>query len=204
MTIRREGLSYIALSAFVSAIFTRVRLGLGLLGWGATMFIAWFFRDPKREIPQEEGLILSPADGKVLRVEKTYEDRVGDCTKVSIFMSIFNVHINRAIVGGTVVEKYYRPGKFYMASLLEKTEKNERMILYIKNNKGIFRMDQVAGMVARRIICWPKVGDMLSPGQKIGLICFGSLLECYIPEAISIIVRKGDRVSAGQSILGRA
>lgn len=204
MTIRREGLPYIALSAFVSAIFTGMRSRLSLLGWGTTTFITWFFRDPEREIPREEGLILSPADGKVLRVEETYEDRVGDCTKVSIFMSIFNVHINRAIVEGTVVERQYRPGEFHMANLGKKTEKNERMILYIKNDKGLFRVDQVAGIVARRIICWPKVGDMLSPGQKIGLICFGSLLECYIPEAVSIIVRKGDKVSAGQSILGRA
>jgi len=203
MTIRREGLPYIALSAFVSAIFTGMRSRLSLLGWGATTFITWFFRDPEREIPKEEGLILSPADGKVLRVEETYEYRVGDCTKVSIFMSIFNVHINRAIVEGAVVERQYRPGEFHMANLGKKTEKNERMILYIKNDKGLFRVDQVAGIVARRIVCWPKVGDMLSPGQKIGLICFGSLLECYIPEAVSIIVRKGDKVSAGQSILGR-
>ncbi|MCD6571282.1 MAG: phosphatidylserine decarboxylase [Deltaproteobacteria bacterium] len=201
MIIRREGLPYIGFSAFVSILFTRTRLGL--LGWGTTMFITWFFRDPVRVVPKGKGLILSPADGKVLQVEETHEEHVGPCTKVSIFMSIFNVHVNRAIVDGTIIEKHYRPGEFHMANLGKKTEANERMILYIKNEKRLFRLDQVAGLVARRIVCLPEVGDTLSAGKKIGLICFGSLLECYIPKDISLMVRKGDRVFAGQSILGR-
>jgi len=199
--IRKEGIPYIGISTLFSWSLSRTRLGY--IGWVPALFTTYFFRDPKRYIPDGDGLILSPADGRVIGVLSTSEELVGPCFKVSIFMSIFNVHINRAIVDGVVVGKRYRPGEFHLAFLGKKTDANERMILYVENSAGVFRVDQVAGLVARRIVCWPGIGDRLSKGQRIGLIQFGSLLECYIPSSIAISVKKGDRVQAGQSILGR-
>ena len=117
-------------------------------------------------MPAGEGLVISPADGKVLDVVNTEEERVGPCTKVSIFMSVFNVHVNRSPVSGTVVGKQYKPGTFHMANLGKKTEANERMILYIENQDGVFRVDQVAGLVARRISAC-RGGHILEAGQRI-------------------------------------
>ena len=202
MLIRKEGLPFIGISALISIILFVTPLSV--LGLIPIIFVTWFFRDPYRTIPSGDGLILSPADGTILEVAGTTEEKVGSCTKVSIFMSIFNVHVNRSPVDGTIIAKHYQPGKFHMANLGKKTEANERMILYIKNDMGIFRLDQVAGLVARRIICWPEVGDQLQVGQKIGLIRFGSLLECYIPDSITVVARQKDRTFAGQYILGRS
>ncbi len=201
MLIRKEGIPYIGVSTFFSYLISRTRLGY--IGWVPALFTTYFFRDPERHIPDGDRLIISPADGKVLNISETNEERVGPCSKVSIFMSIFNVHVNRAMVDGEVVGKHYRPGEFHLAFVGKKTDANERMILYVENDAGIFRVDQVAGLVARRIVCWPEIGDRLYSGQRIGLIHFGSLLECYIPSGAVISVRKGDRVRAGQSLLGR-
>ena len=183
--------------------FVLSRTRLWLLGLIPVAFVTWFFRDPCRTVPQGKDLILSPADGTVLSIQDLDEEQVGPCRKISIFMSVFNVHVNRAMTSGTVLEKRYRPGKFHMANLGKKTQDNERMIHYIKNDIGVFRVDQVAGLIARRISCWVDAGDMLEAGQKIGLIRFGSLLECYLPQGIEVMVKKGDRTVAGQTVLGR-
>jgi phosphatidylserine decarboxylase len=199
--ICREGLPFIAASGLVSLVL--VRLGFKVLGLAPVAFVTWFFRDPERRAPLGEGLILSPADGKVLQVERTHEERVGPCTKVSIFMSVFNVHVNRSPVTGTVVGKSYRKGTFHMANLGKKTENNERMILHIENEDGIYRVDQVAGLVARRISCTPEVGDRVMAGQRIGLIRFGSLLECWMPETAKAAVERGQSVKACETVIGR-
>lgn len=202
MNIRKEGFPFIAISAVMAFVLSRTRLWLpGLI---PVAFVTWFFRDPDRDIPQGKDLLLSPADGTVLGITDLDEEHVGPCKKVSIFMSVFNVHVNRAMTSGVVLEKRYRPGKFHMANLGKKTQDNERMIHYIKNDMGVFRVDQVAGLVARRISCWVETGDTLEAGQKIGLIRFGSLLECYVPKGIEIMVKKGDKAVAGQTVLGRA
>ncbi|MBN2298198.1 MAG: phosphatidylserine decarboxylase [Deltaproteobacteria bacterium] len=201
MNIRKEGFPFIAVSAVLALLLIRTRLFL--LGLVPVAFVTWFFRDPDRDIPPGDDLILSPADGTILDIQDCTEDRIGECTKISIFMSVFNVHVNRSITSGTLIEKRYRPGKFHMANMGKKTQDNERMIHYIKNDKRIFRVDQVAGLIARRISCWPDTGDTLMAGQKIGLIRFGSLLECYLPKGVDVIVGIGDRPVAGQTILGR-
>ncbi|HOO46072.1 MAG TPA: phosphatidylserine decarboxylase [Deltaproteobacteria bacterium] len=201
MNIRKEGFPFIAASGLVALLLARTRLFL--LGLVPVAFVTWFFRDPDRDIPPGDGLILSPADGTILDIAECTEDRIGQCTKISIFMSVFNVHVNRAMVSGTMIEKRYRPGKFHMANMGKKTEDNERMIHYIKNDKGVFRVDQVAGLIARRISCWPDTGDTLLAGQKMGLIRFGSLLECYLPKGVDVVARIGDRPVAGETILGR-
>jgi len=201
VNIRKEGFPFIAASGLVALLLARTRLFL--LGLVPVAFVTWFFRDPDRDIPPGDDLILSPADGTILDIAECTEDRIGQCTKISIFMSVFNVHVNRAMVSGTMIEKRYRPGKFHMANMGKKTEDNERMIHYIKNDKGVFRVDQVAGLIARRISCWPDTGDTLLAGQKMGLIRFGSLLECYLPKGVDVVARIGDRPVAGETILGR-
>lgn len=201
MNIRKEGYPFIAISGVLALFLSRTRLFL--LGLVPVAFVTWFFRDPQREVPPGDDLIISPADGTILDIQDCTEDRIGPCTKISIFMSVFNVHVNRAMTSGTIIEKRYCPGKFHMANMGKKTQDNERMIHYIKNDKGIFRVDQVAGMVARRISCWPDTGDTLLAGQKIGLIRFGSLLECYLPKGVDVVVGVGDKPVAGQTILGR-
>lgn len=202
MNIRKEGFVYIGISALLSILlfFTRLRL-LGII---PVAFVTWFFRDPERTVPMGEDLVISPADGTILNIQDTDDEYVGPCKKVSIFMSVFNVHVNRAMTTGTVMEKRYCPGKFHMANLGKKTQDNERMIHYIKNDRGIFRVDQVAGLIARRISFWPETGDRVEAGQRIGLIRFGSLLECYLPTGVDIMVNIGDRTFAGQTVLGRA
>lgn len=201
MKVRREGFPFIFSSGLLSLVLAR--LGLGIVGLIPVIFVTWFFRDPERKVPAGEGLVISPADGKVLDVVNTEEERVGPCTKVSIFMSVFNVHVNRSPVSGTVVGKQYKPGTFHMANLGKKTEANERMILYIENQDGVFRVDQVAGLVARRISCMPVVGDTVEAGQRIGLIRFGSLLECYVPLGFTAAVSRGQTVFAGETVIGR-
>ncbi|MCK9262327.1 MAG: phosphatidylserine decarboxylase family protein [Deltaproteobacteria bacterium] len=200
MKIRREGFPFIFGSGLLSLVLAR--LGLGIVGLIPVAFVTWFFRDPEREVPAGEGLVISPADGTVLDVVNTDEEQVGPCTKISIFMSVFNVHVNRSPVSGTVVGKHYRSGTFHMANLGKKTEANERMILYIENQDGVFRVDQVAGLVARRISCMPEEGDKVEAGQRIGLIRFGSLLECYMPVGYTVAVSRGQTVFAGETVIG--
>ena len=118
-------------------------------------------------------------------------------------MSVFNVHVNRSPVTGTVIDKRYRSGTFHMANLGKKTDANERMILYIQNEEGTYRVDQVAGLVARRISCMPEKGEKVEAGQRIGLIRFGSLLECYMPQGFEAVVSRGDKVFAGETGIGR-
>ncbi len=201
MKIRREGLPFIIGSGVVSLVL--VLTGLGVVGLSPVLFVLWFFRDPERITPSEEGLVISPADGTVLDVKETQDERIGPCVKVPIFMSVFSVHVNRAMVSGKVIEKRYRPGAFHVASVGRKTDANERMVHYIENQDGVYRVDQVAGLVARRILFFPEVGDTVQAGERIGLIRFGSLLECYLPLHVKVLVTKGQKVTAGRTAIGR-
>jgi phosphatidylserine decarboxylase len=204
MNIRKEGFPFIAIAAVMFALFSLTgRLFLRFMGFVPLLFVTWFFRDPERSVPAGEGLVVSPADGEVIEVYETEEAKVGPCTKVAVFMSVFSVHVNRAPISGTVVDVLYKPGTFHVASLGKKTEANERMITYIAKDEGIFRVDQVAGLVARRIICWLKPGDKVDQGERIGLIRFGSLLECYLPKGYNATCERGQMVHAGSSVIGR-
>jgi phosphatidylserine decarboxylase len=199
--IRKEGLPFIIGSGLVSLVLALI--GLGVVGLAPLLFVLWFFRDPERSVPTGNDLVISPADGTVLDIVETEDEHLGRCTKVPIFMSVFNVHVNRAMVSGKVIEKRYRPGTFHMANVGRKTDANERMIHYIENQDGVYRVDQVAGLVARRILFFPEVGDTVEAGQRIGLIRFGSLLECYLPPYVKVMVTKGQKVTAGQTVIGR-
>ena len=204
MNIRKEGFPFIAIAtALFGLFFLTGKLALRLLGLVPVLFVTWFFRDPDRRVPDEKGIVVSPADGKVIEVYQTEDGKVGPCTKVAVFMSVFSVHVNRAPMSGTVLEVLYKPGAFHVASLGKKTEANERMITYIATDDGIFRVDQVAGLIARRIICWLTPGDKVIQGDRIGLIRFGSLLECYLPKGYTATCECGQMVHAGTSVIGR-
>lgn len=201
MKIRREGLPFIIGSGLMSLALCLTRLRV--FGLAPVLFVLWFFRDPERTVPVGDQFVVSPADGKILSITPTEDEKVGPCTKVAIFMSVFSVHVNRAAVSGKIIDKRYKTGRFHMANVGRKTDANERMIHYIENSDGVYRIDQVAGLIARRIIFYPEVGQMVEAGERIGLIRFGSLLECFLPSKIRVCVTVGDKVAAGETILGR-
>ena len=167
------------------------------------LFITWFFRDPERTIPDEPNVVVSPADGKVTEIVTEKEPINGEtCKRVTIFLSVFNVHVNRVPIGGTIEDIRYNPGKFLAAFNPKASMDNEQNIILINNGKTNVLVKQIAGLIARRIVCWPNKGDQYQPGQRYGLIRFGSRVDILLPENIKLSVVCGDIVSGGQSIIG--
>lgn len=215
--IHPEGRKFGAIAVVISLV--PLLLGWGWIGWPLLLLSAGvfaFFRDPERVVPQGESYIVSPADGLVsliMQVEPPAEmmgDDVagapglapGPVTRVSIFMSVFDVHINRAPIGGTVRRVVYIPGKFMNADLDKASEENERQHLLIERPDGLaIGFTQIAGLVARRIVPFVKPGDILAAGQRIGLIRFGSRVDVYLPAGTDPKVLLGQRVIAGETIL---
>jgi phosphatidylserine decarboxylase len=171
----------------------------------ALFFVLNFFRDPERVVPQEQGVAVSPADGKVIKVETMRDPLTGeDRTAICVFMNVFNVHVNRMPVAGRIARISYFGGKFLNASFDKASTDNERNSLLIEDGDGrSWTMVQIAGLIARRIICWGEEGDALVRGQRFGLIKFGSRVDLYLPAEYEPVVRIGDKVFAGQSILAR-
>ena len=207
MRIAREGYPLI----LVPAVVMVVAFGLGWTAIGivlalVTFAVAAFFRDPEREIPTGDGLLVSPADGKVVSIAEVkgnpmFSDAV---TRVSIFLSPLDVHINRAPVAGKVEEVAYRAGKFLAAYKEEASRVNEQNALKIVDQNGkSFGVVQIAGVMARRIVCRAKRGESLARGERFGLIMFGSRTDAYLPKGWRVEVKEGDRVKGGESILGR-
>ncbi len=172
-----------------------------------SLFAMLFFRNPEREPPKENGIYVSPADGKVVRVEeKILEDRYlhQPMKLVSIFMSPLDVHINRIPRSGEVVDVIYHPGKFISANRDKASLDNEQNAIIVRDEKGrIYMFVQIAGFIARRIVCYARAGKEVEIGQRVGMIKFGSRLDVYLPLEAEITVKKGDRVWAGKSIIGR-
>jgi len=204
--IAKEGLPFL----IPAALFT---LAFGLLGWKLltilgiflTLFIAFFFRNPERKIPDLQDAILSPADGKVIYVGESQEDRFlkEKTLKVSIFMSLFNVHLNRFPVSGKVIDRSYLPGKFFVANVEKSSLLNEQNALILeKEDRFRILLVQIAGFVARRIVCYVKPGDLLKKGEIFGLIRFGSRVDLYLPLSVSPAVKVGQKVKGGESIIG--
>jgi phosphatidylserine decarboxylase len=163
-----------------------------------TLFGCSFFRNPPRRIPDDDGLILSPADGRIVGVERGTQE-----TKVSIFMSIFNCHVNRAPTAGTIEAIRYRPGRFLPANKEEASRQNEQNALELLSTEGLrLTFVQVAGIIARRIVCYVRRGDGVQRGEIIGSILFGSRLDIYLPPQVAVKVREGQRVKGGESIVG--
>src|SRR5262245_18872609 len=160
-------------------------------------FVGFFFRNPAREIPSDPRVIVSPADGKVVKVE-----RVGNVTKLSIFLSIFDVHVNRSPIAGRIEAIDYKKGSFKPAFNHAASVENERNVIMVVQGNVKLVFTQIAGIVARRIVCWKKVGDMVSKGELIGLIRFGSRVDVLFPAGTEVTVKPGMRVRGGSSVIG--
>jgi phosphatidylserine decarboxylase len=170
-----------------------------------TFFIIWFFRNPERHFHEEVKVVISPADGKVIKVEDTEMNGTitGKFKKISIFMNVFNVHVNRAPYEGTITSINYHSGKFFSANLDKASTDNERNEIAIRTPDGrsVWAV-QIAGLIARRIVCWTKVGSSVKKGERFGLIRFGSRVDVYLPEDSRVKVKAGDKVRAGETPLG--
>ena len=205
--IHRAGYPLIFGSAFATLILALLGLTiLALIGLVATFCICGFFRDPDRVIPEEQGVAVSPADGKIIFVGRVQTSPFAseELIKISIFMSVFNVHVNRIPYSGRIKAVNYNPGKFFSANLNKASQKNEQnaVLLETENEKEICFV-QIAGLIARRIICRVQPEDQVLRGQRFGIICFGSRLDVYLPGASDVAVTVGEKVKAGTSILGQ-
>lgn len=165
-------------------------------------FLTYFFRDPERAIPSEENVIVSPADGKVILVEERPGSDGLSEKVVSIFMSVFDVHVNRVPVAGQVTEVVHRPGKFHKAFQRQAMTENERTEISIRSSHGLLRFSQVAGILARRVVCNLTIDKQVKTGERFGLIRFGSRADLLLGENVELRVSLGDRVKAGESIIG--
>jgi len=170
-----------------------------------TFFIVWFFRNPKRSFQDEEKVLISPADGKIIKIENVEVNGTisGRFKKISIFMNVFNVHVNRAPYSGKIEAINYHEGKFFSANLDKASQDNERNEIMIRTEDGRrVWMVQIAGLIARRIVCWVDVGANIKKGERCGLIRFGSRVDVYLPEDSIISVQLKDKVKAGHTSLG--
>lgn len=201
--IAREGWPFLAISLVLALAASAWCVSWSIPLWIIFVFVLQFFRDPPREVPQQAGAVLSPADGRVIKVERAqdpYAQR--EAILVSVFMNVFNVHSNRSPVDGTVRTVQYFPGKFVNADLDKASAENERNAVVLTTDDGqTVTFVQVAGLIARRILCYIKAGDRLARGQRYGFIRFGSRVDVYLPLAADVKVSIGDRVSATTTIL---
>ncbi|RMF89326.1 MAG: phosphatidylserine decarboxylase [Nitrospinota bacterium] len=165
---------------------------------GVTLFLLFFFRDPERQIPTGEGLVLAPADGRVLEVV-----REGAGWRISIFLSLFDVHINRSPVSGVVREVHYQPGKFLPAFWRNASTVNEQNTLIIDSPYGTIVVRQIVGILARRVVCWVHPGESITAGKRFGLMKFGSRIDLLLPERCELWVKTGARVRAGETVLAK-
>ncbi len=207
----REGIPFVALFA-IPALIAGVFAGLTGSVWLwvlvlicllLTAFMAYFFRDPARVVPTETGIVVSPADGKVLVVERIDASDATSPTQVSIFLSPMDVHINRAPIGGTIESVIYRPGEFRVASRKIASEVNEQNVITIRGAEMSVVARQIAGLVARRIVCWKKAGESVETGERIGLMKFSSRMDVLMTSDIEVLCRIGDRVVGGETVIGR-
>ena len=206
--IRHEGYPFIGAFLAVSLLLLWLSAPLGWLGLALTGWCVYFFRDPKRITPVDQALVVSPADGKVASVALILppgELGLGSdpCRRVSVFMNVFNCHVNRAPVAGRISRIVYRPGKFLNAELDKASEDNERNGMVIASANGPIGVVQIAGLVARRIACFVAEGTELSAGERIGLIRFGSRLDVYLPATATILVAEGQTAIAGETVIAR-
>ena len=211
--VHPEGHKYVAIAAGITLLLTIVSHVLFWPMVGVVIWVATFFRDPIRTTPQGEGLIVAPADGLITMIQRVPiprelagENGLGDAplVRVSIFMSVFDVHINRTPIAGTIRQVVYISGKFLNADLDKASDENERQHFVVEDRNGMrIGFTQIAGLVARRILGFVKTGDMVAVGQRIGLIRFGSRVDVYLPDHVVPQVCLGQRSIAGETVLGR-
>lgn len=204
--VARPGYPLIAAAAFVTMVFALLELTFpALVAMVATFALCLFFRDPDRVVPTDAKAVVSPADGRVIVAETVDETHYyqGRCRKISIFMSVLNVHVNRIPFSATVRDIRYQPGGFVRADKAKASGSNEQNAIFLETADGArITFVQVAGMVARRIVSGLQVNDEVVKGRRFGMICFGSRLDLYLPESATVAVAVGDRVTAGTSIVG--
>lgn len=202
--IALEGLKLIIPLAVLTVVFFLLQWTIaGFVSLALTLFVLFFFRDPRRVIPPGDGLVVSPADGKVVAVADIYEKDYlhKDATRISIFLSIFNVHVNRAPISGMIESVSYNPGKFHVAALDKASLENEQTAVVIAGGNTKILVKQIAGIIARRIICYVQPGDVVEKGERYGLICFGSRMDIFLPENFEIRVKVGDRVKGAKDVI---
>jgi len=203
--VASEGWPFIIPLAAVTVLFFA-------LGWKntacvvlvLTIFVLFFFRDPERAIPEGKNIVVSPADGRVIVVKDIFEPTYlkQDVKQVSIFLSVFNVHVNRSPIAGTVEVVKYNPGKFHVASVDKASLDNEQTSVVIASGKDKVLVKQIAGLIARRIVCYAKPGDAIKAGERYGLIRFGSRVDIFLPRDAELKVKVGDRVKGARDIIG--
>ena len=203
--ISRDGWLYLAIFAVLTVLAYWAWPWLVILPGVIFLFIAFFFRNPERDIPTDELSLVSPADGVVMDVERVFEDQFlnRESIRVRIFLSIFNVHVNRSPMVGKIAFRAYRPGKMIPAFKSHASELNEKNYVGIQNKHLQILVTQVTGFIARRIVCWVNKGDIVSKGERFGLIKFGSCTEIFVPTNVEIMVSPGDKVRGGVSVIGR-
>ncbi len=203
--VAAEGWPFIVPLAVITAL-------LFAFGWKSTawvslvvtLFVLFFFRDPERPVPQGEGVVVSPADGKVIVVKDIYEPDYlkQDVKQISIFLSVFNVHVNRVPIAGTIATVKYNPGKFHVASVDKASLDNEQTAMVIANGTHKILVKQIAGLIARRIVCYAKPGDTVKTGERYGLIRFGSRVDIFLPKDADLMVKVGDRIKGSRDVIG--
>ncbi len=201
--IAREGWPFLAIAVVVAALAAAYSIVWSIPFWIVALFVLQFFRDPPREVPGDAKTVVSPADGRIVAVEKAHDPYLDrESIKVSVFMNVFNVHSNRAPVDGQVKQIFYNAGSFVNAALDKASTENERNALWIRADAGAdVTCVQVAGLIARRILCYAKAGDKLQRGQRYGFIRFGSRVDVYLPLNARIKAALGDKVYAASTIL---
>jgi phosphatidylserine decarboxylase len=207
----KEGVPFIVVFAVPGLAACAVALFLG--AWWAwavgglllalALFMAFFFRDPERVSPDDEAVVVSPADGTVMVVDPLDRADTSSPTQISIFLSPFDVHINRSPIAGTIEDVVYKPGEFRVASKRIASEVNEQNVLTIRGPQIRLVTRQIAGILARRVVCWKKAGDHVALGERIGLMKFSSRMDVVVPADVDVLCRVGDRVVGGVTIIGR-
>lgn len=204
MRIAREGIMYVLVPAALMVVFLVLGFWpVGLLFGVLSAFMLFFFRDPKREPPRDSNVVVAPADGRVTRVKPVQSDTTTSATLISIFLSPLDVHINRAPIAGEITDVSYTRGKFLMATNEKASLVNEQNALTIKGEKITVVCKQIAGILARRIVCWKRSGESVQLGERFGLIKFSSRTDVLLPGNVEVLVTEGKKVRGGTTIIGR-
>lgn len=205
--INKAGYPFIAIFAFITLAIFHASIALGWVCVVLTLWCIFFFRDPVRVTPDRDGLIISPADGVVQSIKpasppKELKMPKGDYVRIAVFMNVFNVHVNRAPISGLIKKIVYYPGKFFNASLDKASEHNERHGIYLETKDGTpVGFVQIAGLIARRILCYASEGQEIKVGERYGLIRFGSRVDVYLPKKVAPLVIEGQIMVAGETVL---
>lgn len=200
----KEGIPFILVFLIPAIIFAALGWWVAAVAcFGLAAFMAFFFRDPERDCPVDDEAIISPADGRVVIVAPVDPSDANSPTQVSIFLSPMDVHINRSPIAGEILDVTYKPGAFHVASRDVASVENEQNVITVRGKRVTIVYRQIAGILARRIVFWKKKGDVVEAGERVGLMKFSSRMDLVLPPEVEVLVKKGDRVVAGVTVIGR-